>query len=102
MDKCKCNYVNIFKKCMKSKIIDNDYCEYLQRNCKNELELNGDTLLHLAVQEHADFEVIKTIANEENINATNNNGKTPLYIALESHFMDIESINYLINKGAKA
>ena len=72
MDSYSGNFVDLFKECIKHKILD--VLQYLQQNHMDVIRVDGNTALHFACQERASFEVILILANEENINARNNLG----------------------------
>jgi ankyrin repeat protein len=63
---------------------------------------HGNTMLHLHLQDARNFDrssVMSLIARGANINAKNNNGETPLHIAV-LHSQPIEVVNALIAAGA--
>ena len=76
--------------------------ELVQCPCVPRILSNGDTLLHTACREGASFKVIKFLAeNEKNINVSNNDGESPLNVAIASNVIDKEVIQWLVSKGAE-
>ena len=77
-----------------------EFLDFLLKNYKDKMLINGNTELHLACEIDASFEVIVFLANELNINSVNNQGKTPLYVAVKNRLSADEAIERLKSLGA--